>query len=208
MQHEAPQQRAHVTALAHPRGRARLPGGGRVGAAHPRGPHDLPRLVRQFATEDPSRLDAQGRYVGDGSHGIGRVSAGGLLAALEAGRAVRLGRSRLRRGPPGVDAARPPAGRSAQRSTRTGPQFGPDDSALPDPGRIRGRDVQPDGALGHAHRLGPGRDGRLPRSDGGSGQAQRTVRGGVHGRDQAVSPPARLPGVDAFGRAGLEAGAA
>jgi hypothetical protein len=41
----------------------------------PGGPHDLPRLVRQFVTDDPSQLDAQGRYVGDGSHGIvSRVS--------------------------------------------------------------------------------------------------------------------------------------
>jgi Protein of unknown function (DUF2867) len=39
------------------------------------GPDDLPRLVRLAATDDPSELDAQGRYVGDGSHGIvSRVS--------------------------------------------------------------------------------------------------------------------------------------
>ena len=36
----------------------------------PGGPHDLPRLVRQFAADDPCQLDARGRYVGDGSHGI------------------------------------------------------------------------------------------------------------------------------------------
>ena len=41
----------------------------------PGGPDDLPRLVRQVATDDPRELDAQGRYVGDGSHGIAsRVS--------------------------------------------------------------------------------------------------------------------------------------
>jgi Protein of unknown function (DUF2867) len=41
----------------------------------PGGPHDLPRLVRQFASDDPRQLDAKGRYVGDGSHGIlSRVS--------------------------------------------------------------------------------------------------------------------------------------
>jgi hypothetical protein len=41
----------------------------------PGGRDDLPRLVRQFATDDPGALDAQGRYVGDGSHGIvSRVS--------------------------------------------------------------------------------------------------------------------------------------
>jgi Protein of unknown function (DUF2867) len=47
----------------------------------PGGPHDLLRLVRQFGTDDPRQLDAQGRYVGDGSHGIvSRVSR--MLFAL------------------------------------------------------------------------------------------------------------------------------
>jgi hypothetical protein len=36
----------------------------------PGGPDDFPRLVRQATTDDPRTLDAQGRYVGDGSHGI------------------------------------------------------------------------------------------------------------------------------------------
>jgi Protein of unknown function (DUF2867) len=41
----------------------------------PGGPDDLPRLVRQATTDDPQDLDAQGRYVGDGSQGIAsRVS--------------------------------------------------------------------------------------------------------------------------------------
>jgi hypothetical protein len=41
----------------------------------PGGPDDFPRLVRQATTDDPRELDAQGRYVGDGSHGIvSRVS--------------------------------------------------------------------------------------------------------------------------------------
>jgi Protein of unknown function (DUF2867) len=41
----------------------------------PGGPDDLPRLVRWATTNDPRELDAQGRYVGDGSHGIvSRVS--------------------------------------------------------------------------------------------------------------------------------------
>jgi Protein of unknown function (DUF2867) len=41
----------------------------------PGGPNDLSRLVRLAATDDPSELDAKGRYVGDGSHGIvSRVS--------------------------------------------------------------------------------------------------------------------------------------
>jgi hypothetical protein len=41
----------------------------------PGGPDDLQRLVRRFAAHDPRELDAQGRYVGDASHGIAaRVS--------------------------------------------------------------------------------------------------------------------------------------
>jgi Protein of unknown function (DUF2867) len=41
----------------------------------PGGPDDLARLVRWITTNDPRELDAQGRYVGDGSHGIAsRVS--------------------------------------------------------------------------------------------------------------------------------------
>jgi hypothetical protein len=41
----------------------------------PGGPDDFPRLVRQATTGDPRTLDGQGRYVGDGSHGIAsRVS--------------------------------------------------------------------------------------------------------------------------------------
>jgi hypothetical protein len=41
----------------------------------PGGPDDFPRLVRQATTDDPRTLDAQGRYVGDGSHGMAsRVS--------------------------------------------------------------------------------------------------------------------------------------
>jgi hypothetical protein len=36
----------------------------------PGGPDDLPRLVRRLTTHDPRELDAQGRYVGDGSRGI------------------------------------------------------------------------------------------------------------------------------------------
>jgi Protein of unknown function (DUF2867) len=41
----------------------------------PGGPDDLPRLVRQAASDDPSELNEKGQYVGDGSHGIvSRVS--------------------------------------------------------------------------------------------------------------------------------------
>ena len=41
----------------------------------PGGPDDFPRLVELATTDDPGTLDAQGRYVGDGSGGIlARVS--------------------------------------------------------------------------------------------------------------------------------------
>ncbi len=41
----------------------------------PGGPDDFPRLVRLGATDDPRELNAQGKYVGDGSRGIAsRVS--------------------------------------------------------------------------------------------------------------------------------------
>jgi hypothetical protein len=41
----------------------------------PGGPDDFPRLVRMGATDDPRTLNAQGKYVGDGSRGIlSRVS--------------------------------------------------------------------------------------------------------------------------------------
>ena len=41
----------------------------------PGGPDDFPRLVRLGATDDPRTLNAQGKYVGDGSRGIvSRVS--------------------------------------------------------------------------------------------------------------------------------------
>ncbi len=55
----------------------------------------------------------------------------------------------------------------------------------------------------HAHRLGPGRDRRLPRPDGRLGEAKRPVRDRLHGRDQAVPAPDRVPGDDARDRAGL-----
>ena len=45
----------------------------------------------------------------------------------------------------------------------------------------------------HAHRLGPGRDRRLPRPDGRLGEAERTARDRLHGRDQAVPAPDRVP---------------
>jgi Protein of unknown function (DUF2867) len=87
----------------------------------PGGPDDLQRLVRRFTTHDPRELDGQGRYVGDGSHGIvSRVSRaifelrwklGALLGwddpASGVGRRVSTLRTRLpadlRDGPRGPD---------------------------------------------------------------------------------------------------------
>jgi hypothetical protein len=46
----------------------------------------------------------------------------------------------------------------------------------------------------HAHRLGPRPDRRLPRPDGRPREAKRTARYRLHGRDQAVPAPDRVPG--------------
>src|SRR5262249_61378312 len=46
-------------------------------------------------------------------------------------------------------------------------------------------------------------DGRLPRPDGCSGQAERAARNRVHGRDPAVPAPDRVPASDARDRAGM-----
>src|SRR5262249_14420823 len=40
---------------------------------------------------------------------------------------------------------------------------------------------------------GPGRGRRLPRTNGRSREAKRTARDHLHGRDQAVPTPARVP---------------
>jgi Protein of unknown function (DUF2867) len=46
----------------------------------PGGPDDFPRLMRRFASDDPRELDAQGRFVGDGSHGIASRASRALFA--------------------------------------------------------------------------------------------------------------------------------
>ena len=43
----------------------------------------------------------------------------------------------------------------------------------------------------------------LPRADGGPGEAERPLRAGLHGRDHAVSLPARVPRDAARARAGV-----
>ena len=62
--------------------------------------------------------------------------------------------------------------------------------AVPAPERVGRGDRQPHSARRHARRLGPGRDRRLPRPDGRLGEAKRTARERLHGRDQAVPPAA------------------
>ena len=47
---------------------------------------------------------------------------------------------------------------------------------------------------------------RLPRPDGRPGEAQRAARARLHGRDQAVPPPDRLPADAAPDRAGVACG--
>ena len=51
--------------------------------------------------------------------------------------------------------------------------------------------------------LGPGRDRRLPRPDGRLGEAERDLRNRLHGSDQAVPAPDRLPRADATDRAAV-----
>ena len=95
----------------------------------------------------------------------------------KARRAARLGRTGRRRRRPGrrrsatgcpPTCATAPAARTSTRSPFT--------SALPARRRVGGGDRQPDHARGDAHRLGPGRDRRLPRPDGRAGQAERPAR--------------------------------
>src|SRR5215203_5049888 len=143
----------------------------------PGGPDDFPRLVRQVAAGDPSR------------------SWSGAARALWA---LRWKVGELL----GWD--RPVAGGPARRPVRPG--LRPVHLALPARRRVRRGDGQPDRPRGHAPRLGPGRGGWLPGTDGGPAQAERTVRRRLHGRDQAVPVRDRLPGADATDRAGVAGG--
>ena len=65
---------------------------------------------------------------------------------------------------------------SAGGTARAGLHRRPDDLRLSARGRVGDGVGQPHRALGHAHRLGSGWRRRLPRSDGGPGQAQRMAR--------------------------------
>jgi hypothetical protein len=169
----------------------------------PGGPDDLPRLVRLGATDDPRELNAQGKYVGDGSRGIvSRVSRalfelrwklGELLGCDDRDSGVGPRVATLRDRLP-ADLRDAPRGPDPGSVPMTSLYLTEDEWAT----EMANRTVH-----SVAHRLGPRRDGWLPRADGGPGQAQWTVRGGVHGRDQAVPLPGRVPGTAARDRARL-----
>ncbi len=170
----------------------------------PGGPDDFPRLVRLGATDDPRELNAQGKYVGDGSRGVVshvsrtlfelRWKLGELLGWDDrdsgVGRRVATLRDRLP-----ADLRDAPRGPDLGSVPMTSLYLTEDEWAA----EMANRTVHsvmhigwvPDGAGGYR------------RPDGGPGQAQRTVRGGVHGRDQAIPPPDRAPGADACDRARL-----
>jgi hypothetical protein len=160
----------------------RLPARGRVGAAGAARPGRLPsagaagRLPGPVAEFLPPRPD------------VLRDPVGGRGAA-------RLGRPGRRPRLQGADAPRPVAGRSARRPVRPGLRRAPLHLALPARRRVRRGDRQPDHAGGHAHRLGPRWGRRLRRPDGRLGEARRTARDRLHGRDQAGSAPDRLPAI-------------
>ena len=150
----------------------------------PGGPDDFALLVGRFAD---ARLDAQPPR-----------AAGSALGHPGAARRAGLG-------PPGDRARRPgaePAHRlpADLRDGDPGPEFTdlPFRSDLPHRRRVGGRDGQPDGARRPPPRLGGRRRRpRLPRPDGGAGQAERPCSAALlHGRHRPVAALARLPAAD------------
>ena len=156
----------------------------------PGGPDDFPRLVQRLASGDLS----QGSSRAARTLWAIRWKVGELLGWDDPDAGDGLGPA---------DAPRPVAVGSARRSIRPGLRRAPLHLALPDRRRVGRGGRQPDRSRGDAHRLGPGPDGRLPRPDGRSGEAKRPARDRLHGRDQAVSAPDRVPANDARDRAGL-----
>ena len=156
----------------------------------PGGPDDFPRLVQQIGLGRPvAKLLPRRPHA--------------LRDPVEARGAARLGRPGRRPRLQGADAPRPVAGGSARRPIRPGLRRAALHLAVPARRRVGRGDRQPDHARGHAHRLGPGRDRRLPRPDGRLREAKRTARDRLHGRDQAVPAPDRVPADDARDRAGV-----
>ena len=149
------------------------------------GPDDFARLVQRFASYDPSQSSSCAVRT---LFAI-RLKLGELLGWDDAdaglGSRVPTLRDRL------------PA------DLRDGPS-GPESDALPftslyltdDEWAAEGANRTMHGVI-HIGRVR--RRGRLPRPDGRLGEAKRSARGRLHGRDQAVSVPDRLPADHARG---------
>ena len=150
------------------------------------GPDDFPRLVQQIASFDPS----QSSSCAVRTLFVIRRKLGELLGWDDAdaglGSRVPTLRDRL------------PA------DLRDGPS-GPEFDALPFTSLYLTDDEwAAEGANRTMHGVihigpGPGPDGRLSRPDGRLGEAKRSARGRLHGRDQAVPVPDRLPAAPARG---------
>ena len=156
----------------------------------PGGPDDFPRLVQQFAVGDTADNPS---WFARTLFAI-RWKLGALLGWDDPDFGVG---SRM------TDAARAVADRSTLRSGRAPVRLSPLHVGLPDGQRVGSGDRQPDGARSAASRLGSRRRGRISRPDGRSGEAERSVREGIYGRDRTVSAPDRLPASDPRHRTGV-----
>ena len=156
----------------------------------PGGPDDFPRLVDGIASGDPS----QGSSRAVRTLFAIRWKVGKLLGwdGPDAGLGSRV--PTLRERLP-VDLRDAPSGPGLRRASLH--------LAVPARRRVGGGDRQPNHARSHAHRLGLGSDGRLPRPDGGLREAKRPARDRLHGRDQAVPAPDRVPADVATDRAAV-----
>ncbi len=157
----------------------------------PGGPNDFPRLVALIASRDHT----QGSSRAARTLFAIRWKVGGLLGWDDPDAGHGSERSTLR--------DRLPAD---LRDAPSGPDFNPftplyllDDEFAAE---IVNRTVHG----GHAPQLGPTRDRRLPRPDSRLCKAKRAARERLHGRDQAVSAPDRVPADDPCDRAELAGG--
>ena len=155
--------------------------------AHTSRPWRIHELTRDFRVEDVWALPTPGgpddfpRLVA--AVGLGRPVAGllprrprAVRDPLEGREAARLGRPGHRPRLQGTDAPRPLAGGSARRPSRPG-STGPFTSLYLTRDEWAGEIANRTDARGHAPRLGPGRDGRLPRADGRPGEAETDCSG-------------------------------
>jgi hypothetical protein len=157
----------------------------------PGGPGDFPRLVRQMSSFGPS-FSGAARALWEL-----REKVGGLLGWDRPDAGLGSGVPTLR--------DRLPA------DLRDGPS-GPDFDALPaTPLYLTDDEFAAEGANRTVHgvmHLGwvPDGTGGYRGADGRLGEAERAVRGRLHGRDQAVPVPDRLPGAHADDRTGVAGG--